>query len=133
MHPALETAQIVQLICNSVEPNNEQSREGALWALARTATTFTHSALNGLWAAQPTLINVLRCLPPDLLHVEGGQSDEGHSFHLLRTAKQTDLERLLSHSVRVRALELTAEAVTPRISGILEQIRPFSSPGLSVP
>ncbi|KAJ7263838.1 hypothetical protein C8J57DRAFT_1332945 [Mycena rebaudengoi] len=63
MHPALQIAEIVGLICNSVNPADDSE---TLWALARTSTTFTHSALNGLWEYQTTLINILKCLPADL-------------------------------------------------------------------
>ncbi|KAJ7247999.1 hypothetical protein C8J57DRAFT_1673306 [Mycena rebaudengoi] len=134
MHPALAIDEIVELICNSVEPgaHDNRSRETALSALARTATTFTHSALNGLWEQQTTLINVL-CLPADLWDGEGGLSDDGPSFHLLRPVTQTDMECLLVHSSRVKAFHFTAEAVTAGICRLLEEIRPFLPQGFLFP
>jgi hypothetical protein len=77
MHPALRIAEIVGLICDSFDPDYEPK---TLLALARTATFFTHSVLNGLWESQATLINVLRCLPADLWDVERGLLDDGSSF-----------------------------------------------------
>ncbi|KAJ7238910.1 hypothetical protein C8J57DRAFT_1565641 [Mycena rebaudengoi] len=133
MHPALEVAEIVELICNSVDPDDGESCQETLLALAKTATTFTHSALNGLWGEQTNLIIVLRCLPADLWDAEHGLLSRGSSFHLLRTAKQIDLERLLVHAARVRALRLTSEAVTTGISGILVQIQPFLPRGFLFP
>jgi hypothetical protein len=49
-------------------------------ALAKTATIFTHSALNGLWERQTTLIHVLRCLPAAVWDDERGILDDGSSF-----------------------------------------------------
>jgi hypothetical protein len=150
MHPALEVAEIVELICNSVDPDDGESCQETLSALARTATTFTHSALNGLWKEQTNLINVLRCLPADLWDIKRGLLSRGSSFvskiclskcrgesitfqYLLRSAKQIDLERLLVHAARVKALRLTSEAVTTGISGILAQIQAFLPRGFLFP
>ncbi|KAJ7278357.1 hypothetical protein C8J57DRAFT_1576859 [Mycena rebaudengoi] len=130
MHPALEIAEIVELICNSIQPSDYEypwRRQFWLLALAKTATTFTHSALNCLWERQSTLVNVLHCLPADLL------SDTGGSFHLLRPVTQSDLERVLVHSARVRVLQLSPNAVTPAIFGLLEQIQPFLPQGFLFP
>jgi hypothetical protein len=80
MHPALQIAEIVELICiESVDPDDDRDLN-TLYALARTASTFTHSALNGLWKFQTTLINILKCLPADLWDVERGLLHEGSSF-----------------------------------------------------
>ncbi|KAJ7278355.1 hypothetical protein C8J57DRAFT_1465481 [Mycena rebaudengoi] len=102
-------------------------RKTSLLALAKTATTFAHSALNGLWEQQSTLVNVLRCLPADLLAADGS------SFHFLRPVTQSDLERVLVHSARVRLLQLAPDAATPAISGLLEQIQPFLPQGFLFP
>ncbi|KAJ7267980.1 hypothetical protein C8J57DRAFT_1469342 [Mycena rebaudengoi] len=125
MHPALQVAEIVGLICNSVDRDDDPE---TLWALARTATTFTHSALNGLWECQDTLFHVLSCLPADLWNVDDDSASE-----LLRPVKQIDLERLLVHSARVKVLELTVEEVTPGISDLLDQIQPFLPRGFLFP
>ncbi|KAJ7225028.1 hypothetical protein C8J57DRAFT_1590767 [Mycena rebaudengoi] len=109
MHPALNIAEIVQLICDSVAELDyrDQLRCKTFLALAKTATIFTHSALNGLWERQTTLIHVLRCLPAAVWDDERGILDDGSSFHLLRPVNRFDLERLLIHSMRVRVLDLT--------------------------
>ncbi|KAJ7263831.1 hypothetical protein C8J57DRAFT_1470606 [Mycena rebaudengoi] len=125
MHPALQIAEIVELICNESADFDGDRDLKTLGALARTATTFTHSALNGLWERQNGLINILECLPADLWDVGRGLLDDGSLFHLLCPVKQTDLERLLVHSARVKILEFAREDVTPRISGLLHQIQPF--------
>ncbi|KAJ7263804.1 hypothetical protein C8J57DRAFT_1626190 [Mycena rebaudengoi] len=133
MHPALQIAEIVELICiESVDPDDDRDLN-TLYALARTASTFTHSALNGLWKFQTTLINILKCLPADLWDVERGLLHEGSSFHLLCPVKQTDLERLLFHSARVKSLDFAEQAVTPGISGLLDQIQPFLPQGFLFP
>ncbi|KAJ7263849.1 hypothetical protein C8J57DRAFT_1470620 [Mycena rebaudengoi] len=122
MHPALQIVEIVGLICNFVDPDDDPE---TLWALARTATTFTHSALNGLWECQNTLFHVLSCLPADLWDAECGVlDDDGPSAwptyfqELLRPVKQIDLERLLVHSARVKVLKLTVDE-TPEGKGLL--------------
>ncbi|KAJ7226398.1 hypothetical protein C8J57DRAFT_1585700 [Mycena rebaudengoi] len=64
---------------------------------------------------------------------EGGLSDDGPSFHLLRPVTQTDMECLLVHSSRVKAFHFTAEAVTAGICRLLEEIRPFLPQGFLFP
>lgn len=60
MHPSLRIPEIVRMICTLLTAPAE------LAAMARTCNLFSDAALDVLWRRQDSILNLIRCMPPDL-------------------------------------------------------------------
>ncbi|KAJ7221227.1 hypothetical protein B0H12DRAFT_303655 [Mycena haematopus] len=101
MHRCLEIPEVVSWICCIIKDHREAFSESealaTLAALARTCKMLSSPALDILWRDSPSLANILRCMPDDLW-----SGLETGDFHLRRPAVNSDWERLLVYSHRVR-------------------------------
>ncbi|KAJ6491978.1 hypothetical protein C8R45DRAFT_900967 [Mycena sanguinolenta] len=101
MHHCLSILELVDNICEHLQGVDDGL--GTLAALARTCRSFHDPALNYLWADQHNgLVNLIRCMPPDLL------KNEGLSPRLLRPILVSDWERPRIYMRRIRSISALA-------------------------
>ncbi|KAJ7151854.1 hypothetical protein C8R43DRAFT_1127487 [Mycena crocata] len=100
MHPCLSIPELVDQLFSHFEPADAKT----LAALARTCTMFHEPALDVLWRNQDTLMNLLRCMPPDLFVAE--VSGDGSILQLQRPIVPTDWERPLFYAHRIKSFIL---------------------------
>ncbi|KAK7036260.1 hypothetical protein R3P38DRAFT_3351145 [Favolaschia claudopus] len=102
MHHCLAVPELVDLIIsaglNAFEDRND------LAALAITSTTFHESALNLLWQEQSSVVNLVKCMPPDLW--EFSLVDDIETLIFLREIVPEDWDRVFKYSRRVKSLSL---------------------------
>ncbi|KAK7007858.1 hypothetical protein R3P38DRAFT_3281047 [Favolaschia claudopus] len=99
MHRALEITEIVSSIVSECQ-SDPWSSFGGLAALAR-CQIFHEQAMDLLWKDQVTILNLIRCLPDDVLTVK----NQGHSYELIfhRNPHPSDWTRVLYYGRRVRS------------------------------
>ncbi|KAJ7438796.1 hypothetical protein B0H11DRAFT_573267 [Mycena galericulata] len=102
MHRCLTILEIVEMICSELDPSRYVD-SAALAVLARTCRMFHDPALDNLWATQKSLLNILGCMPLDLLSPHPTLSDG--KMVLPRPVIATDWERALLYSRRVKRFE----------------------------
>ncbi|KAJ7192393.1 hypothetical protein GGX14DRAFT_595622, partial [Mycena pura] len=95
-----EILSTVFLNFQTTEPRNAGHK--ALATLARTCTVFQNPALALLWRTQRSMFNIIRCMPPDLLHVD--TSTPLPTVRLLRPVTASDWDRALLYAPLVREL-----------------------------
>ncbi|KAF7349866.1 hypothetical protein MVEN_01287100 [Mycena venus] len=105
MHSALFIPEIIRRICFLLGPYSPswrpQREKRDLANLARTSTVFLDAALDVLWECQDGLVNILRCMPVDLLDgpIRRGSLD---TLNVTRPITAADWERPLFYLSRVR-------------------------------
>ncbi|KAJ7166951.1 hypothetical protein C8R46DRAFT_996634, partial [Mycena filopes] len=104
MHPALQIAEVVELICAEVVPPDDQfcvHASQTLARLARTSSIFLDAALGILWRHQGSLVNLIRVMPDDLWTIDehGAQRLE---ISVNRPIVHSDWDRFLFYSRRVK-------------------------------
>ncbi|KAJ7168709.1 hypothetical protein C8R46DRAFT_1268164 [Mycena filopes] len=99
MHPALEIAELVGLICAEVSVSSHQQRETKrdLNSMARACRSFSEPALDFLWKDQPGMTNILATMADDLW-----QKRHGGVVIVLRPIKSQDWVRFDFYARRVR-------------------------------
>ncbi|KAJ7937842.1 hypothetical protein B0H13DRAFT_1698631 [Mycena leptocephala] len=129
LHPCLKLPDIVGRVCFHLHPTSDLDRSAVrkpmmdLAIVARTCVAFHSPALDYLWRSA-TLINLLRCLPSDLVVVEELAVRSGrpqYTMRILRPIRVSDWERVLVYAHRVKRLfsdvdDLDLSAVFPCIS-----------------
>ncbi|KAJ6491112.1 hypothetical protein C8R45DRAFT_1213177 [Mycena sanguinolenta] len=129
LHPCLKMPDIVGRVCFHLHPTSDLDRSAVrkpmmdLAIVARTCVAFHSPALDYLWRSA-TLINLLRCLPSDLVVVEELAVRSGrpqYTRRILRPIRVSDWERVLVYAHRVKRLfsdadDLELSAVFPCIS-----------------
>ncbi|KAJ7141747.1 hypothetical protein C8R43DRAFT_1071635 [Mycena crocata] len=109
MHCGLKITEIVELICEQVGMDRMRcSHVGLLDSrtlsiLARTSHFFLNPALDVLWRHQNTIVNLLRCMPKDLLKI----------YELQRAITSADWERVLFYAPRVKSLSIDVQSMEP--------------------
>ncbi|KAJ7736746.1 hypothetical protein DFH07DRAFT_97486 [Mycena maculata] len=96
MHRCLKIPELIHMICRCLF---ELSALATLAALARVHKDFENPALDALWAEQSTLINLVRCMPPDICR--NAMRNRACGPVLSR-----DLDRLLKYSARIRIYKM---------------------------
>ncbi|KAJ7118336.1 hypothetical protein C8R44DRAFT_738276 [Mycena epipterygia] len=100
MHRCLKIREMVDMMFELSE-----SFPGTLTALATTCTTFQNPALDILWREQDTLVNLLRCMPTDLIFEElESEPPSRCTIRFLRPIVATDWDRLRFYGQRVKHL-----------------------------
>ncbi|KAJ7617016.1 hypothetical protein B0H17DRAFT_1340988 [Mycena rosella] len=107
MHDCMKIEELVQMIFAHLElpiwGSNADST--ALAALARTCTIFCSPALDLLWAKQETLVNLLRCMPTDLIEITPPTAVSESKITLLRPIRARDWKRPLFYAPRVKEFQ----------------------------
>ncbi|KAJ7647910.1 hypothetical protein FB45DRAFT_1052316 [Roridomyces roridus] len=93
MNRCLRIPELLDGIVSHLEPD---SHGGTLAALAQAARLFHDPALNVLWRSQKSLVNILRCLPRDLLE------EQTVNLRFLRPIVESDWERPRSYAERIK-------------------------------
>ncbi|KAJ7838721.1 hypothetical protein B0H13DRAFT_2418948 [Mycena leptocephala] len=129
LQACLEMPDIMGRVCFHLHPTSDLDRSAVrkpmmdLAIVARTCVAFHSPALDYLWRSA-TLINLLRCLPSDLVVVEELSVRSGrpqYTMRILRPIRVSDWERVLVYAHRVKRLfsdadDLELSAVFPCIS-----------------
>ncbi|KAJ7204102.1 hypothetical protein GGX14DRAFT_647537 [Mycena pura] len=103
MHRCLSIPEILSAVFLNFQTTEARSAgHEALATLARTCTTFQSPALALLWRAQETMLNIILCMPPDLISVDTSTSLP--TVRLLRPATASDWDRVLLYAPLVRQL-----------------------------
>ncbi|KAJ7224925.1 hypothetical protein B0H12DRAFT_1328790 [Mycena haematopus] len=121
MHRALSIVELVENVCvqlghgDLVPLQTNAARDLAL--LARTSTIFLNPALDVLWRSQDGLVNLLKCMPDDLLDIPdivrenpergfGRRPPPADPIRIRRPILPTDWERPLFYMCRVKFFSL---------------------------
>ncbi|KAJ7628152.1 hypothetical protein DFH06DRAFT_1442002 [Mycena polygramma] len=119
MHRVLQIPELVELVCSQIPSGYDTSDHGVsgrhdLAILARTAKIFLNPALDNLWGAQYTFVNIVRCMPVDLwnepLTARGRSMDH---LELTRPIMPPDWERPLFYLPRVKTLDFSEDSDLP--------------------
>ncbi|KAK7065096.1 hypothetical protein R3P38DRAFT_2827880 [Favolaschia claudopus] len=117
MHRALEITEIVSSVVSACHSEPWGSL-GRLTALAR-CRIFHEDAVDLLWQDQLTILNLIRCLPDDVVTVK----NQGNSFELIfhRTPHPSDWARVLYYGRRVRmcAIDYTLNGGVKKVFQVL--------------
>ncbi|KAK7053781.1 hypothetical protein R3P38DRAFT_2601554 [Favolaschia claudopus] len=97
---ALQVTEIVRMICEEVA---WPSRKNAL-SLATTSRAFSDPALDIIWRELRSLVPLVKCMPESLWkdQVQGTNSSKKSVICLRRPMSDSDLQRFLFYSVRVK-------------------------------
>ncbi|KAJ6563244.1 hypothetical protein B0H10DRAFT_1119642 [Mycena sp. CBHHK59/15] len=102
MHRSLQIREILEMMFSHLSPVDLPGADSHdLTSLARTCTTFLGPALDLLWREQFTIVNILKCIPDDLLDIEH-PAGEKPKVYLLRPIVETDWERARMYTHRVK-------------------------------
>ncbi|RDB17337.1 hypothetical protein Hypma_001780 [Hypsizygus marmoreus] len=102
MHRSLQITELRLSICSFLQ-EDKFAGPSALARLARTYSKFQGPALDALWYSQPSLFNLLKCLPTDAFYVET-KYDDSRVLCLRRDLHPADYERVRYYSGRIKAL-----------------------------
>ncbi|KAJ7465707.1 hypothetical protein FB451DRAFT_422955 [Mycena latifolia] len=111
MHRCLKVPELVGLVCSHLHPGRQEweDKYGVrkpgrrdLAVVARTCTAFFGPAIDVLWRSA-SLMNLLCCLPPDLVEITDG-SGLSTSIRLLRPIQASDWKRVLVYAPRIKSL-----------------------------
>ncbi|KAJ7610705.1 hypothetical protein DFH06DRAFT_171269 [Mycena polygramma] len=139
MHRCLGILEIIEAICNSLDPTvtapSRYCREarGALASLARTSTALSDPALNMLWKTLNRLDPFFGTFPHDLFTPSTeGPGDYERVWGLVRPILAGDLARPLQYALRVKILTI-AWYEPERVSEVLLSLSSCWPGGLLFP
>ncbi|KAJ7616198.1 hypothetical protein DFH06DRAFT_1239387 [Mycena polygramma] len=109
MHPALQIAEIVYLVCGTFLTEDRDARK-TLAALAVTCKSLHNPSLDVLWRTQWSIIPLLSCLPGDAFDIRPLSASGDTPPRLQRFISAADWDRALLYSTRVRHFSLRHHA-----------------------
>ncbi|EPQ55501.1 hypothetical protein GLOTRDRAFT_110924, partial [Gloeophyllum trabeum ATCC 11539] len=118
MHQCLRISEIFRIVIKSVSEDRANRRKNLL-SLAQTCRTFHSLAIDELWKSLENFVQLLKCLPDDLWHI-----DEDGVISFCRPILPTDWDRFRYYAIRVQTLKVGADIAVEALRDIAVYSRP---------